>query len=245
MYACMHVCMYVCMHACMYTGRLRCACGLACGDQNECSEQQLPHATATCHNKDKHGNTCGEPLDDSGFHCLTCQSGGGVLLRHACFGQACGGLVKRWTLQQPLYEQRVPAWDRERRRRREGEDPVERAVLDVEYTSHNERRWIDVSIRHAAAGEDADVARAARRGGEAARRGERCKHDRYPGNQLTAFVVEVHGRVGGEARQWIRQQVLQLPEDEQVREQARAYQVVSCTLQTQLARQLRSAAGLR
>ena len=96
-----------------------------------------------------------------------------------------------------------------------------------------------------ASGDNADVTRAARRGDEAARRGERCKHDRYPGNALTAFVVEAHGRVGGEARQWIRRMTLALPADEQTKEQARAYQAISCTLQTHLARQLRKAAGLR
>ena len=58
-------------------------------------------------------------------------------------------------------------------------------------------------------------------------------------------MLEVHGRFGGEARQWIRQQVLKLPEDEQHKEQTRAYQALSCALQTQVARQLRSAAGLR
>ena len=139
----------------------------------------------------------------------------------------------------------MPQWDRERRRRSASEDPLERAVLDVEYTEHNERRWMDVSVRHAAAGTDADVARAARKKGEAARRGEREKHDRYPGNSLTAFVVEVTGRLGGEARQWIKRMVLALPHDEQTREATRAYQAVSCTLQTYLARQLRKAAGLR
>ena len=122
---------------------------------------------------------------------------------------------------------------------------MERAILDVEYTELNERRWIDVSVRHAATGTDSDRARAARRAGEAARRGERSKHDRYPGDSLTAFVLEVHGRFGGEARQWLRKQTLQLPDDEQHREQTRAYQALSCALQTQLARQLRSAAGLR
>ena len=118
-------------------------------------------------------------------------------------------------------------------------------MLDVEYTEHNERRWIDVSIRHATAGTDADVARAARKKGEAARRGEREKHDRYPGSSLTAFVVEVHGRLGGEARQWLKRLVCSLPPDEQTREATRAYQAVSCTLQTYLVRQLRKAAGLR
>ena len=52
------------------------------------------------------------------------------------------------------------------------------------------------------------------------------------------------GRLGGEARQWLRSHVAQLPEDVRQQELARAYKVVSCALQGQLARQLRKAAGL-
>ena len=39
----------------------------------------------------------------------------------------------------------------------------------------------------------ADAAAAARKPGEAGRRAEREKHERYPGPQLTAFVVELAG----------------------------------------------------
>ena len=123
---------------------------------------------------------------------------------------------------------------------------MERAILDVEYTDTNERRWIDVTARNPAAGEPADRQRAARRPGEAARRAERKKHDRYPGEQLTALVVELPGRLGGEARLWLKQMVrAHLPEDRWTHELSRAYKVLSCTVQSQLARQLRSAAGRR
>ena len=167
------------------------------------------------------------------------------MLRRAWLAKAVAGLLKRWTNQEPLLEQRVPAWDRQRQRPRPGEDPLERAVLDVEYTAASERRWIDVSVRHPAAGTEADATRAARKPGEAARRAERTKHERYPGEHLKAFIVELPGRLGGEAREWLKQQVRHLPPDNWTRELNRAYKVVSCSVQSWMARQLRSASGLR
>ena len=86
---------------------------------------------------------------------------------------------------------------------------------------------------------------AARRDGEAARRAERDKHDRYPGDRLTAFAVEAYGRVGNEARRWILAEISELPTDVQTNERIRAYRVVSCAVQSQVARQLREAAGLK
>ena len=105
--------------------------------------------------------------------------------------------------------------------------------------------WLDVTIRHSAAGGPAELSAAARRDGEACRRGEREKHARYPGDRLVPFALECAGRLGGEARQWLRAQVRALPEDMQLFELTRAYKIVSCALQGQVARQLRKAAGLR
>ena len=187
-------------------------------------------------------------MDRWGFHALTEQRGGGVLQRHDTLGKAAGGLVARWRGVRPLYEQRVPAWDRQVRPRGA---PVgsalvlERAVLDVEYPEDGGRRWLDVTVRHPAAGNEAAVRAAARRDGEAGRRAEREKHDRYPGPQLTPLALEIGGRVGAEARLWLLSQVRQLPQDTQTAELARAYKVLSCALQTELARQLRRAAGVK
>ena len=118
-------------------------------------------------------------------------------------------------------------------------------MLDIEYLDDSGRVWVDVSVRHPAAGSEAEVSRAARRGGEASRREEREKHARYEGNRLVPFVLETQGRIGAEARLWLKTQILRVPEDEQQKELVRAYKCLSSTLQTQLARQLRSAAGLR
>ena len=72
--------------------------------------------------------------------------------------------------------------------------------------------------------------RAAREPGEAARRAERQKHERYPGPELTAFVVELPGRLGGEARQWLKERVQQLSEDMWTHETNRAYMVLICSV---------------
>ena len=104
-------------------------------------------------------------------------------------GGVCG-LISRWSHQQPLREQRVPAWDRTVRREVNGAvtERLEQAILDIEYQDVDGRRWVDVSVRDPAAGNASELKAAARRDGEAARRGERAKHTRYPGDRLTAFV---------------------------------------------------------
>ena len=211
----------------------------------ECAEIELATASLTCTLTTAVGVVCGEPLDDRGFHSCTCQSGGGVVRRHGRMIKGVGSLVSRWRLAEPLFEQRVPSWDRQSRSQRVDRDPIERAILDVEYPDDDGRKWMDISIRHPAAGSAAEVATAARRPGEAARKGEREKHARYPGDRLVPFIVECGGRLGGEARQWLREQVQQLPSDIQATELSRAYRIVSCALQGQIARQLRKAAGLK
>ena len=143
----------------------------------------------------------------------------------------------------PLYEQRVPAWDR-RARSSQGET-IEHAVLDIQYTDQHGQHWIDVSVRHPAAGNATDLRNAAKRDGEASRRGEREKHVRYPGNRLTPFIVEAPGRIGAETRFWLLHQTRQLPDDMQARELDRAYRVLSCAVQSETAKQLRKAAGLK
>ena len=225
----------------LWTTSLRQRLGL---QRAEHSQLSFPTARNTCARSTAAGVTCGSPLDGNGKHSSTCQSGGGVVQKHARLEGAVAGLVKRWTYQRPLTEQRVPTWDRAVTLR-DGTQRTERAILDVEYTEGGSRRWIDVTIRHPAAGTPSDVRRAAKRAGEAARRGEREKHQRYPGEQLTAFAVETFGRVGAEAWQWLKRMAQELPEDVQTAEITRAYKVISCAVQGELAEQLRRASALR
>ena len=207
---------------------------------------QLEHMTAreTCARRTAAGVTCGKNLDKDGKHAATCQCGGGVLQKHERLEGAVCSLIKRWTLQTPLRDQRVPTWDREVETAGGGRR-TEAAILNIEYTDSGCRRWIDVTVRHPAAGSPSEVNQAARRAGEAARRGERAKHARYPGDTLTAFAVETYGRVGVEARQWLRRVAEELPEATRTAEITRAYKVISCAVQAELAQQLRGAAGLK
>ena len=122
---------------------------------------------------------------------------------------------------------------------------MELAILDIECNDGGARRWVDVTVRHPLAGSPAEVQRAAKRAGEAARRGEREKHTRYPGDRLTAFAVESYGRIGAEARQWLRKLAAELPDDVRAAEMTRAYKVISCAVQSELAVQLRAASGLK
>ena len=124
-------------------------------------------------------------------------------------------------------------------------DPIERAILDIEYSEPDGRQWLDITVRHPAAGCAAALSAAARKDGEAARRGEREKHARYPGDRLVPFSIECGGRLGGEARSWLRAQARALPDDIQLSELLRAYRIISCAVQGQVARQLRKAAGLK
>ena len=218
--------------------RLRC-------ERAECSQQELATASLTCQLITAQGIVCGKPLDKHGFHSSTCQCGGGVVKRHTRVIKGVGSLIVRWRHAEPLYEQRVVSWDRPSRSQRPGRDPIERAILDIEYPADDGRLWLDITVRHPAAGEPSQICTASRRDGEASRRGEREKHIRYPGSRLIPFALETGGRVGGEAQQWLKEQVCELPEDIQSAELARAYRVVSCALQGQIARQLRKAAGLK
>ena len=208
----------------------------------EHKEAEIATARQTCCHKSAGGAVCGHQLDPKGFHSMTCQCAGGVVRRHGQLTRVPGSLVQRWLFERPLYEQRVPTWDRPRRNR---PDEIEQAILDMEHDDADGRRWLDISIRHPSAGNLSQLAAAARRDGEASRRGDREKHSRYPGDRLTPFVIEAGGRLGVEARQWLKQLVRQLPQDIQQSELARAYQVLSCTLQSHIARQMRSAAGCR
>ena len=214
-------------------------------ERAELSTSQLAAPTSTCNCHKANGTRCGAPLDTSGFHALTDQSGGGVLERHGRVAKAVGGLVKHWRQVTPLYEQRVPDWDRPRRNPAANEDPIERAILDVEYATEGGRCWIDVTVRHPAAGDESAVRSAGRRDGEASRRAERAKHERYPGPQLVPFALETPGRMGAEATAWLLAKARRLPTDMQSAEMTRAYKVLSCALQTEVVRQLRRAAGIK
>ena len=66
---------------------------------------------------------------------------------------------------------------------------------EAEYNDKHGTRWIDVTVRHPAAGGQPSLRNGGTRDGEAPRRGELEKHARYSGNNLLPFVVEPSGRI--------------------------------------------------
>ena len=85
---------------------------------------------------------------------------------------------------------------------------------------------------------------ASRRDGVPSRTAEQEKHTRYPSRDLVAFAVEGCGRLGAEARAWLRMGAAGQPEDVQVFELTRAQRVISVAVQGETARALRASAGL-
>ena len=225
---------------CLWSVSLRKRLGLK---RAEASDAELAHAKQTCCCISQEGRMCNAVLDEDGTHAEGAQYGGAAIKRHNRLKTAVGSLLKRWTQQEPVYEQRVPAWDRVRRS--SAGSSVEQAILDIEYSADGGRRWIDVTVRQPAAGPDAATRAAARKDGEATRRAEREKHVRYPGPHLTPIAIETAGRVGAEARFWLLAMVRELPADMQSSELDRAYRVISCSVQSEAAKQLRKAAGLK
>ena len=155
---------------CLWSVALRKRIGI---QRAEASDNELAYAKQVCCCTPQAGNVCNAPLDEEGSHAEGEHSGGGVMRRHNRVKKVVGALVKRWTHQEPLYEQRVPAWDSHRRSR--GGTNVEHAILDIEYSEEGGRRWIDVTVRQPTADPDSSVRSAAKKDGEASRRAEREK----------------------------------------------------------------------
>ena len=122
---------------------------------------------------------------------------------------------------------------------------VEHAILDVVVPHLDGRKLIDVTVRQGAAGNAAARLEASKKDGVPSRRAEREKHARYPTNELVAFAVEGLGRLGGEARAWLKNGAYSQLGDVQVAELTRAHRIISAAVQGETARALRTASGLR
>ena len=209
-------------------------------DHPEAAATELGRLATHCTNKDEAGRTCGALLDNKGRHAAACPCGGGRLAKHGRTARAVAGLARRWYDLEPGLEQRVPELDRQK-----ADGSVEHARLDVAVPLLAGRQLIDVTIRQGAAGSTAARSEAAKKDGAPSRRAEREKHARYPTNQLVAFAVEGCGRLGGEARAWLKAGAYSQLGDMQVSELTRAHRIISAAVQGESARALRAAAGLR
>ena len=162
-----------------------------------------------------------------------------MLKRHTGLEKAVAGLARRWHGVEPKLEQHITELDTQN-----ADGTTRRAVLDVVVPCIGGRQLIDVTVRQGDAGTPAAVRAAAAKDGLPSTRAEQEKHARYPAPGLVAFVVEGCGRLGGEARSWLRIGASMQPADLQVRELTRAHRVISAVVQGQTARALRVSAGL-
>ena len=139
---------------------------------------------------------CGKDLDIYGDHAATCNVGPYVSSRHNSLN---GVLAQagRDAGYAALLEQVVPELGF-RRRRRDGREVLEEAVLDVELFGHPSApdRLLDGTVRHPAAAHILEAA--SRQPGAAAEEGARCKEERYPptaGKVVLPCAVETWGRI--------------------------------------------------
>ncbi len=77
----------------------------------------------------------------------------------------------------------------------------------------------------------------------AIQRREKAKHKRYPFRGLFAFVVDVRGRWGKQARDLVQRVGAALPQDERVEASAQCRAIVSRVLQTSVANQIITSAN--
>jgi len=178
-------------------------------------------------------------LDANGKHSADCLPGGGVLKRHIELEKAVAGLARRWHGVEPKLEQHITELDQQN-----ADGTSRRAVLDVVVPFIAGRQLIDVTVRQGDAESRAAVRAAAAKDGLPSPKAEQEKHARYPAPGLVAFAVEGCGRLGGEARSWLRIGASTQPADMQVKELTRARRVISAVVQGQTARALRASAGL-
>ena len=143
---------------------------------------------------------CGEPLDRRCRHARQCKIGGGVGRRHDNIRDWLAKWITEITGRSTLTEQFVPQWDRTNR----GGDLV-RARLDVCFNDPQGRRvYLDVAVTDPATSCVHERRQRAARNGAAAAREEDSKRLRYPGPDLTPFVLESFGRLGPSADAFLR-----------------------------------------
>ena len=179
-------------------------------------------------------------MDAKGRHASTCACSGGRLKKHGRLARATAGLARRWYGVEPRLEQRIPELDYQK-----ADGSIKHAIMDVVVPHNMGRELIDVTVRQGAAGSAEARLAASKRDGVPSRRAEQQKHARYPTRELVAFAVEGFGRLGGEARGWLKKGAYSQLGDLQVAELTRAHRVVSAAVQGETARALRAAAGLR
>ena len=133
----------------------------------------------------------------------------------------------------------MPEWDRP------GEADLEHAVLDIAAVDDGQQLYFDTVVVSPVSTNDRHLASAARRDGYVARRAERAKAKRYPGENLIPAAFEVGGRIGPQLLAWVRAQAADMEPDERSATMDEFYRSVGVSLQGSLASQLLKAVGDR
>jgi len=148
-------------------------------------------------------------LDKRGLHARTCKTGGAVVRRHDRIRDWLAAWVEEVTNRTALTEQFVPKWDRQDKK-----GQMIRAKLDVCFDDAQGRRvYVDVAVTDAATTCAQALRARAKRDGAAASEEEDEKRGRYPGPDLTPFVVEALGRLGDSADAFLRSLAPRDPEE--------------------------------
>jgi hypothetical protein len=113
---------------------------------------------------------------------------------------------------------------------------IGQTMMDLVVHDGVQRLLLDVTIVSPYAGDANFRAACARRDGHAARRAAVAKHAKYESEDLVPFALETGGRLGTEARAYLRR-LAQSAEDPNA-EMLYLYKAVSVTLQSGVARQL-------
>ena len=176
-------------------------------------------------------------MDRHGRHAGICKFGGGVVHRHDRVRDWLAKWISDVMGKDVLTEQFVPRWDRPG-----ANGEVRRARLDVAFDdAHARRVYLDVAVVDPATADQHELRQRAARDGAAAAREEDNKRVRYPGPDLTPFVVEALGRFGDSADAFLRAMV---PKgDDRAQALRKARQSISVLIQLANAELILSAAA--
>ena len=195
--------------------------------------EAAPQIIPTCRNVTAAGRVCAQPCDRRGMHQECCAPGGGLTARHDAELHVLAVMVRRNVDPRPRKEQVIPALSHK------VTGQIGQSRMDLVVQDGAERLLVDMTIVSPYAGDASFVGACARRDGFAARRAAIAKRGKYLGPDLVPFAMETGGRLGTEARAFVKR--LAHASEEPTKEAMYIYKALSVVLQDGVARQLMQA----
>ena len=201
----------------------------------------IPASSMQCqHRHLSKATMCNQPLGNDNNHAIHCSKGGWTQRRHDAVARVLAGIQSDVFEVASHFNQATPQWDHQK-----ANGEWERAYMDLVYTDHQgQPQYVDVALVSAVAGSTDVVLKASRKDGAAAARATERKHDRY-GPEVWAFVLELGGRPGREAREWVAR-VLEQSSSNPTYPTTYGTDIwsrISCVAQKHIALQLKRAVG--